>query len=575
MVQFCVFCVFLCLIHHTSTFSVPPQINNYSPNSLKPKHRQLSLSLATATVDDSSKPDVVIIGSGVGGLVAANILKNVYKKSVLVLESHYNAGGCAHSFELKGHTFESGPTILLGCSSPPYNPLRQVLDLCGLSVDWIPYKSWGVLGDGDDWDLELGVEGFKKHLRENGRLKALEEFNGLREITRSLAESASTIPAMAMRADSNPTPLLLRHLPSLVSLLSQPSNGLGPFDPYINGPIFKVSDPWLRSWLDALSFSLSGVDAASTPASAIAYVLYDMHREGATLDYPRGGMGSIVDELVRGIGGIGNGLLLRKQVEGIVLDERGERAEGVIVGGEVIKAKEGIICNAPVWALPRLMKGQQTQSTEMEEYLKIASATPYTRSYLHLHLVLNSTGLDLSSLRPHYTVFDKGLVGDAEQVLAQGNMIAVSNPCVLDPTLSKEGTIVMHAYCCGNEDFAIWEQWEGNGMQRDREGYERKKKERAECLWRSVNKVIGDDARERVVEEYVGTPLTHKRFLSRFKGTYGATPSGLLKNGQTPIPNLFLCGDSVFPGIGVPSVALSGAAAANSFVSSFRQILKY
>ncbi|KAM7478788.1 hypothetical protein LguiA_027001 [Lonicera macranthoides] len=35
----------------------------------------------------------------------------------------------------------------------------------------------------------------------------------------------------------------------------------------------------------------------------------------------------------------------------------------------------------------------------------------------------------------------------------------------------------------------------------------------------------------------------------------------------TPIPQLFCCGDSTFPGIGVPAVATSGAIVANSLVS--------
>ena len=80
-------------------------------------------------------------------------------------------------------------------------------------------------------------------------------------------------------------------------------------------------------------------------------------------------------------------------------------------------------------------------------------------------------------------------------------MIAVSNPCVLDPALSAEGTIMLHAYCCGSEDYGLWERWEGG---EDREGYEEMKRKRAECLWRSVEKVVGDDARSRVVAEYIG-----------------------------------------------------------------------
>lgn len=52
---------------------------------------------------------------------------------------------------------------------------------------------------------------------------------------------------------------------------------------------------------------------------------------------------------------------------------------------------------------------------------------------------------------------------------------------------------------------------------------------------------------------------------------YGAATEDLLKDGSTPIKGLTLCGDGVFPGIGVPAVALSGASAANAMVSPFEQ----
>ena len=39
-----------------------------------------------------------------------------------------------------------------------------------------------------------------------------------------------------------------------------------------------------------------------------------------------------------------------------------------------------------------------------------------------------------------------------------------------------------------------------------------------------------------------------------------------LKDGSTPIRNLVLAGDGIFPGIGVPAVAINGASAANSLV---------
>ena len=85
-----------------------------------------------------------------------------------------------------------------------------------------------------------------------------------------------------------------------------------------------------------------------------------------------------------------------------------------------------------------------------------------TRSYLHLHVGLDASGLNMSALQPHYTVFDDGMVGEdgTEHVIKDRNMIAVSNPCVLDPSLAPAGKIMMHAYACGNEEYEVWEKME-------------------------------------------------------------------------------------------------------------------
>ena len=146
-------------------------------------------------------------------------------------------------------------------------------------------------------------------------------------------------------------------------------------------------------------------------------------------------------------------------------------------------------------------------------------------------------------------------------------MIAVSNPCVIDPTLAPEGYMIVHAYGAGNEPYALWE-----GMKRNSPEYKKLKEERSEVLWRAIEAVI-PDVRKRVVMDLVGSPITHERFLRRPRGTYGSATEDYLKDGSTAIPNFVLAGDQIFPGIGVPAVAIAGASAANAMVNPVRQWL--
>src|SRR5262245_48829968 len=64
--------------------------------------------------------DVVVIGSGIGGLTAARMLAEFGGKRVLVLEQHYTLGGMMHEFTREGryhfgtgvHYLTAEPSVL-------------------------------------------------------------------------------------------------------------------------------------------------------------------------------------------------------------------------------------------------------------------------------------------------------------------------------------------------------------------------------------------------------------------------------------------------------------------------------
>ena len=81
---------------------------------------------------DSEDFDVIVIGSGAGGLTAAVALAQAGKK-VLVLEQHDRPGGWTHSFTLQGYRFSPGVHYIGDLQEG--GGLRRIYDGLGVSQD--------------------------------------------------------------------------------------------------------------------------------------------------------------------------------------------------------------------------------------------------------------------------------------------------------------------------------------------------------------------------------------------------------------------------------------------------------
>ncbi len=75
--------------------------------------------------------DVVVIGTGMGSLTTACLLAQK-ELNCLVLEQNYLAGGCTSSYWRKGFVFESGATTLVGLDEGM--PLRWLIDTLGIKT---------------------------------------------------------------------------------------------------------------------------------------------------------------------------------------------------------------------------------------------------------------------------------------------------------------------------------------------------------------------------------------------------------------------------------------------------------
>jgi phytoene dehydrogenase-like protein len=79
--------------------------------------------------------DVVVIGSGIGGLIAANLLAREGLK-VLLAEQHYMVGGYCSTFRRRGYTFDAATHFYPLLGNPETLTGRLLADL-GVTAGWI------------------------------------------------------------------------------------------------------------------------------------------------------------------------------------------------------------------------------------------------------------------------------------------------------------------------------------------------------------------------------------------------------------------------------------------------------
>lgn len=545
---------------------------------------------ANEVSDGDMEVDVIVVGAGIGGLTCA-ALSAKYGYHTICFETHDRPGGVAHSFTRYSttvsksipFTFDSGPSLVSGLSSKGTNPLRQVLDALDVAdtIQWKTYDGWVVhdYADGTSFKITTGDSGeFETAIATKAGIESRDAFvefrNKLME-PRGLSEASAYIPPFALRGGISSIRSLGQYLLKLISIGTKGTLLTGPFSKVMD--LYNVQDKFVRQWFDYLSFALSGLDAAHTQAAAVAYMMIDLHKHGAVLDYPMGGMDSLVQAIVTGLEKHGGTLQLNSRVERLLLEEHNGNAEchGIVLAdGRIVRAKHGVVCNAPLWNMARILQDSiTTEHNDMaavkksvDEIRQQADSMCMTGSFMHLHIGIPNDGLP-KDLECHHSVLDFN-----KNITDEQNMVIISIPTVFDPSLAPDGYHVIHAYTAACDNFDDWEPFLNEGMEVGKvgvspnsavatrysrsEGYRQLKEEKAEVLWRAIECVI-PDVRQRAQRSgsvvQIGTPLTHRRYNQRFRGTYGPSNSPgkdvwELQGATTKIKGLLACGDTTFPG---------------------------
>lgn len=523
------------------------------------RRRSKPISPFHSQIEPQDEYDVVVIGSGIGGLSCAAIL-SLYGYKTAVFESHYSPGGVAHGYSVKKggkiYHYDTGPSFFSGLNSnlpaKLSNPLRTVLDAIGEEVECIPYTTFGLFFPEGEF-IHTPTFGDKGGVLEKISPDAVNQWKNMMKKIQPLSEAVDALPTIALRNDIG---VALTAAPFLKKFMKlNPLENLKLTKPFSNILDGTLNDKFARNWIDLLCFCLSGLPSDGTITAEMAMMIPEFYNQNSTMDCPKGGAKSIINALVRGIEKRGGQIFLNSHVEKINIENGKATGVKLLKNSRNVRAKQAIVSNISVWDL--FDSGIVDKAEFPREFLKERMETPIGKSFMHLHIGFNATKEELSKLQAHYMYIDDWDRG----VDAEDNAVLISIPSVHDGTLAPDGYAVLHAYTPATESYERWSH-----LDRKSHEYKKLKDERSEYLWNVVEKII-PDIRDRLDHFQVGSPLTHERFNRRYKGTYGAAikaGEGSFPFPTTPIKNLLVCGDSCFPGIGVPAVAGSGLLAANS-----------
>ena len=220
-------------------------------------------------------PDLIVIGSGLGGLCAAAIASR-HGLEVQVLEAHSQPGGAAHGFRRGPFHFESGPSLWSGLGSwPSATPLAQVLRAVGESVPVARYSEWGLLLPEGHLRVGVGLDPFLELLRSLRGPAVAAEWQAFLVAMAPLCRAAGSLPLLALRPDAGLLTTLGSQGLGLIGQAGQLAALGGAFGPMARR---HLRDPFLLHWVEMLCFLISGLEPDQTSAAGRAGVHLPHHR---------------------------------------------------------------------------------------------------------------------------------------------------------------------------------------------------------------------------------------------------------------------------------------------------------
>ncbi len=469
---------------------------------------------------------VVVIGAGVGGLTTAALLaKDGF--DVTVLEAHVYPGGCAGTFYHKGYRFDAGATLAGGFQDG--GPHAIVGNLLGIE--------WPVRRAEPAWVIDLPDRRVVRWgLSDPWQAERDEKLPEMRRFWKQQETVADIVWRFAGRVPAWP-PANLGDVARLASKIRPEMIPVSPlallsFGTWLN--LNRITDRASRTFIDAQLLISAQVtaDRANAMYGAIAM---DLPRAGA--QHVIGGIGNIAKTLENALKKFGGELLYRQEVTQII-----PRANGTYL----IKTKRNLEIEADVvvgnltpWGLVKLLGDQAPQNLRHETEQRGDTWGAFT-----VYAGVENSAVE--GISDHYQI-----INDYEKPLGEGNSVFISLNDPQDTSRAPQGqrTVTMSTHT------KVSDWWKLSPEQ-----YEEKRAQYQEKFLQTAEKAL-PNLRSGIQFIMNGTPITFQFYTRRPRGMVGGFPQTSLlaaRGPHTGLNNVWLVGDSVFPGQSTAGVTSGG-----------------